>query len=122
MSIHETMKGLLGNPKFLTAAVVSFGGANAAHRYSSSVEGSDGFARHTAQQHSDLTRFLTGMHSPYFAPRAAEVFDTANKHFPDYSRLLNLSTASFQEKSLLETPVVILPLSKCALSKEELEV
>ena len=113
---------LFGNPKFLVGAVGSFGGANVIYRYTSTVEGDDQFAIHTAQQHVNPMRFMSGLHSPFFAPRTNVDSEFYNKHFSDYKRLINLSANSFQEKSMIRTPVSILPMSSCPLSSIELEV
>jgi hypothetical protein len=121
-SIHETMMKLVGNPKFLVAAVGSLGGANVAYRLSSSAKGDDQFAKHTREQHVQLGRFISGMHSPFFAEREADDREFSDKHFADYKRLINLTAENFEAQTTLRTPVAVLPLARCSMSSAELQV
>lgn len=115
------MRNILGTKKFLLGTSASLVAANLGYRYTSTVEGKDQFASHTSKQHSQPMRCLSGMHEPFFADLSPEQKLFLDKNFAEYKRFLQLTPETFRQSVAIQTPVTILPISRCPLSQSQLQ-
>jgi hypothetical protein len=93
----------------LTAGTV--GAMNVLVRLDDGVEGSDRFAEHTNREHRKHP--FSGMHSPLFPTE--EQVEIMQTHFSKHLHMLPTSLDTFRKQQAIQTPVRLLPLSRCPI-------
>ena len=91
------------------------GMVNTTRRLFDTVEGTDPFAVHTAEQQRKHP--FSGMHEPFIPTQKQQ--DLFLKHFPQYSHLLPTSLEEIRRERALETSVKIHSLASCPVKHFE---